>query len=114
MRCLRDHFEIADISVIISRQHPAEHQTLLAFVIWPTYVLGMIADFIPTLLDRAWERALPGREAAEQNAVLRALLAAAQDPRPPHALAPWGPSSAQLAARIALAASYGLPEGRFG
>jgi hypothetical protein len=42
----------------------------------------MIANFNPALLERAWERALPSREVAERNAVLRALLAAALE-RPP-------------------------------
>jgi hypothetical protein len=36
----------------------------------------------PALLERAWAAALPGREAAERNAVLRALVAMALE-RPP-------------------------------
>jgi hypothetical protein len=50
----------------------------------PHGFISLVMLLIPdsTLLERAWAAALPGREAAERNAVLRALLAAALE-RPP-------------------------------
>jgi hypothetical protein len=59
---------------------PADHQTHLAFAIAVAYVLAMITDFSPAVLERAWANAPPGREAAERNSVLRALLATLERP----------------------------------
>jgi hypothetical protein len=44
------------------------------------YLLVMLLSLDPALLERAWERALPGRGAAELNALLRALQMALQAP----------------------------------
>jgi hypothetical protein len=50
---------------------------------WPRRPSGHIPrmlTFDPIILDLAWAGARPGREAAERNAVLRAMLAAPAAP----------------------------------
>ena len=72
-------------SDVTGGQHPAAHQTHLAILIEPTYVLGMIANFNPALLERAWASALPGREAAERNDLRRVLAVALEAHHHSHA-----------------------------
>ena len=47
------------------------------------YVLRMLLMIDPAVFEGAWEKALPGREAAERNALLRALVAALERPPQP-------------------------------